>query len=70
MIQTMTVRINGELKTLPGGVTLKEVAELYQLKEQSIAFELNRKVIERQRYASVQLKENDTVEIVRFVGGG
>ncbi len=66
----MTVRLNGELTTLPEEITLRGIAELYQLEEKSIVFELNRRVIDRERYSATWLKENDTVEIVRFVGGG
>jgi len=32
--------------------------------------ELNHKVIDRTAYQAARLRENDTVEIVHFVGGG
>lgn len=68
--KTMTVCVNGERKTLPEGITLKGVAELYGLSEKSVVFELNRKVIDRASYPNIRLKAHDTVEIVHLVGGG
>ncbi len=70
LAQTISVRVNGKQKTLPEGITLKGVAELYGLGEKSVVFELNRKVIDRGSYPNIRLKAHDTVEIVRLVGGG
>lgn len=66
----MTIRVNGEKREVPKGTTLEELIELFRLKKKSVVLELNQKVVERSTYRVAQLKENDTVEIVHFVGGG
>lgn len=66
----MTIRVNGSKQEVPKGTTLEELIELFQLKKKSVILELNHKVVERNTYAMAQLNENDTVEIVHFVGGG
>ena len=66
----MTIRVNGVGREVRQGVTLDELIGLYQLKDRAIVLELNHKVVDRKAYTTSQLKENDTVEIVQFVGGG
>lgn len=66
----MMVCINGSKREVPQGVSLEELIQLYQLQKKSIVLELNRKVIERERFQATRLREDDTVEIVHFVGGG
>ena len=66
----MTIRINGSKREVSNGMTLEGLVELFQLKKKSVVLELNHKVVDRNAYATAQLKENDTIEIVHFVGGG
>ncbi|MBI4372154.1 MAG: sulfur carrier protein ThiS [Candidatus Omnitrophica bacterium] len=66
----MKICINGASREVPGGTTLEKLIELFGLKKRSVALELNQKVIDRSIYSNVALNENDTVEIVQFVGGG
>ena len=66
----MTIRVNGSKHEVPQGTTLEELIELFKLKKKSIVLELNHKVVDRNAYRAAPLKENDTIEIVHFVGGG
>ena len=66
----MNIRVNGSNREVPSGTTLEKLVEVFQLKKKSIVLELNHKVIDRNAYQAAQLRENDTVEIVHFVGGG
>ena len=69
-MEAINVCINGQNRQVPTDTTLSSLIELFNLKGKSIAFELNRRVIERASYATTRLNENDAVEIVHFVGGG
>lgn len=40
------------------------------LKSELIALELNGKIIPKNKFENLVLKENDKVEVVSFVGGG
>ena len=67
---TLQVRVNGVMQSIPEGFTLQGLIERYRLKEQAVVLELNRQVIPRSSYRDTDLRDYDTVEIVRFVGGG
>ena len=66
----MMICLNGEKREVPMGYSLDKLIESYQLGLRSIVIELNQKVIDRNHFAHTQLKEDDVVEIVHFVGGG
>ena len=66
----MKVCINGTEQILQEAATLTDALELFQLSKKSIVVELNRQVVDRNLYAVTHLAENDTLEIVHFVGGG
>ena len=66
----MNICVNGGKREVPLGITLQKLIELFKINGKSTVLELNRKVIDRNSYSATQLKEDDTVEIVHFVGGG
>ena len=66
----MIVRLNGEECTLKEGITVVgPIAEL-GLRERRVAVEVNRDIISREEYATIELHHGDVIEIVHFVGGG
>jgi sulfur carrier protein len=67
---SMTVCVNGKRRQISDGVTVQNLVEGFKLKQKSVVVELNHKVIERNLLASTELRENDILEIVQFVGGG
>ena len=66
----ITICVNGAKREVPSGITLEGLIELFGLKKKSVVLELNRNVVDRNIYSHTQLSENDTVEVVHFVGGG
>lgn len=66
----MTVRVNGSNQEVPEAATLQAVLERLRLKQDSVAVELNERVVDRSAYPNVRLRQNDVLEIVHFVGGG
>jgi thiamine biosynthesis protein ThiS len=66
----MNILLNGTREELPDGTTLKGLIDRYRLKKKSVVVELNRKVVDRSTLESTEVHENDTIEIVHFVGGG
>ena len=66
----MRVRVNGRDRDLPEGINLREYAASLGVNMASIAVAVNGEVVKRDKLASVELTEGDTVEIVRAVGGG
>jgi len=66
----LQVYVNGEYKELGERLSLLELLNILNLPIQRIAVELNRSVVRRAEWESTQLKDDDRVEIVHFVGGG
>ena len=66
----MRITVNGRTEKVPAGSTLGVLIEQLGLAGARLAIELNKKIVERGRWADGQLEEDDSVEIVEFVGGG
>jgi len=64
------MKVNGKLKNLALSTNLEAIITALGLSPDRVAVELNGNVVPRSEYASVVPKEDDTVEIVSFVGGG
>jgi sulfur carrier protein len=66
----MHVRINGELRELPEGMTVAGLLAHLGVRAQRVAIEVNESVVTKDRYDSQRIAQGDAVEIVAFVGGG
>lgn len=66
----MRVRVNGEVREVPEGVSLSGLVEHLKLAPERLAVELNREVVRRAEWERTKLSDGDRVEIVHFVGGG
>lgn len=64
------MKINGNNVSLPEGTTLLAYLEQQQYRLDRIAVEHNGDIVPREQYGSLVLQENDTLEVVSFVGGG
>jgi len=66
----MQVRLNGELREVPDGLTVAGLLAHLGVKAQRVAVELNETVITKGLYETQRIGQGDSVEIVAFVGGG
>jgi len=66
----ITLQINGKKVELEHATPLLAYIEKLGVNPRAIAVEHNGTIIERAEYTTVTLKEGDTLEIVRMVGGG
>ncbi len=66
----MQITVNGEKKEFPPGTSVSELLKSVDIDERYVAIELNRKIVPRVHFSEKLLVENDTLEIVTFVGGG
>ncbi len=67
---TIQVRLNGKLRDVGAGLTVRGLIESLDLNPALVVVELNREILSRGQYADVPVQEGDTVELVHFVGGG
>ncbi|MGD8279552.1 MAG: sulfur carrier protein ThiS [Gemmatimonadota bacterium] len=68
--ETIHIRLNGKERELDAGHTLTSLLESLDLHPGMIVVELNRDIVDRDRYAEVGVSDGDTIELVHFVGGG
>ncbi len=64
------MKVNGTIIGLDKNLTLLYFLETQNFDLNTIAVEHNGEVIPRSAYQKVMLYDEDTLEIVRFVGGG
>lgn len=67
---TIQVQLNGKSREIGGGLTVRSMLESLELHPGMVVVELNREILERDRYGEVGISEGDTIELVHFVGGG
>ena len=67
---SLSVRINGEHRRVPGGTTIAELVNELGLDPLRVAVERNLEVVPRSTLADVTVEDGDAFEVVHFVGGG
>jgi len=66
----MKLVINGEDRDFDDPLTLAGLIEKLGMKQDRVAVELNRDIVQRGQWAERSLASGDKLEIVHFVGGG
>jgi thiamine biosynthesis protein ThiS len=66
----LRVYVNGESRELSVPTSLAELITQLDLQPTRVAVELNRAVVRRGDWSTTNLRDEDRIEIVHFVGGG
>jgi sulfur carrier protein len=66
----MKLKVNGEFIENVKAETVRELLDELKIDSGRVAVELNLSIIKKSDYESTRLNDEDTVEIVNFVGGG
>lgn len=66
----MNIKINGKEETVNEKISLIELLEEKKLNLNAIVVEYNLEIVKNEEWSSIALKENDSIEVLRFVGGG
>ena len=66
----MNVKINGENHTFNDNITLENIIKELNIKINSIVAEVNGQVITKEKFSNTVIKDNDIIELIKFVGGG
>jgi sulfur carrier protein len=64
------MKVNGTIVSLNENQTLFDFLNAHGFDINTIAVERNGEIIPRATYKNIMLNDEDTLEIVRFVGGG
>jgi sulfur carrier protein len=66
----MRITVNGKPETHDDGATLLDFIRLKNLDPEKIVIELNLEIVDRKDFGEVVIRDNDSLEVLRFVGGG
>jgi len=64
------IKFNGKEIEVAKETSLLDIINSYNLNHRSIIIELNREVIDDDKFAETVVKDNDILELINFVGGG
>ncbi len=66
----MKAAINGQDRELPDGTTIAHLLDLLGAPRSGIAVARNEKVVRRADYATSEVRDGDSIEIIKAVAGG
>lgn len=64
------MKVNGKDINLEGDKTIRDLLLELKIKENRVVVELNREIVAKEDYSSINLKNDDIIEVISFVGGG
>ena len=64
------IQLNGKKVVIKSNYSLFELLKKHKLTNKKIAVEYNGTIIPKVKYKKKNLKNNDKIEIVHFIGGG
>ncbi|MDP8222503.1 MAG: sulfur carrier protein ThiS [Candidatus Lernaella stagnicola] len=62
--------VNGEAHQFDGVKTIAAMLEVMNILRENLVVEHNGEVIQPDKYETTAIRDGDTLELVRFVGGG
>ena len=66
----IAVTVNGKRRELEGDIDIVGLLQALSIDARTVAVARNGEVVPRDQHANVAVREGDSVEIVRMVGGG
>ena len=66
----ISVTVNGEARTVPAGMNVREFLTHLEIPTDRVAVELNREIVRKAEWETAVVAEGAALEIVHFVGGG
>ena len=64
------IQLNGKQFDLNKKYSLFSLLKKFKINEKKVAVELNGKIINKNKFKSVFIKNKDKLEVVHFIGGG
>ncbi len=62
--------VNGDKREVPDGLNINGLLDFLKVRKTAAVVEHNRTVLKQREHNEITVNAGDTLEIVRFVGGG
>ena len=69
-VKKIEIKINGKVIKTKDNIKLSELLKNLKIPIKKVAIELNQEIIDKTILDKINLKKNDKIEIVHFIGGG
>ena len=69
-INKIKIRVNGKVKSIFDNYSVLDLLKNLKIPIKKVAIELNQEIIDKKNISKIDLKKNDNIEIVHFIGGG
>ncbi len=69
-VKKIEIKINGKVIKTKGNIKLSALLKNLKIPIKKVAIELNQEIIDKTILDKINLKKNDKIEIVHFIGGG
>ena len=69
-IKKIKIRVNGKVKSIFENYRISDLVKSLKITMKKVAIELNQEIIDKKNISKINLKKNDKIEIVHFIGGG
>ena len=70
MQKKIKIKINGKINKIDDKTKLSDLIKNLKVPLKKVAIELNREIVDKKNLNKINLKVNDRIEIVHFIGGG
>ena len=69
-MKKIKIKVNGKIKRIFENTRLSDLIKSLKIPIKKVAIELNQEIIDKTILDKINLKKNDKIEIVHFIGGG
>ena len=69
-IKKIKIKINGKFSMVNENLSLSNFIKQLKIPLKKVAIELNQEIIDKNKTNKINIKKNDKIEIVHFIGGG
>ena len=70
MKKKIKIKINGKINKIDDKTKLSDLIKNLKVPLKKVAIELNKEIVDKKKLNKINLKVNDKIEIVHFIGGG
>ncbi len=68
--QTIQITLNGKLNQIHSGMKVSDLLLKWKIRPELVTVEVNETILQKLDYETTEIKENDRVEFVFYMGGG